>query len=381
MVTIRPGSHVYELLTILSYVGEFPMSSIHLLGSEHTWRKLISKLTQRQEFRFPDWDDRICCRMLSVSGRGKYRTIRLTKAALPILERVNPTGCRYYTQTYARYNLSSLEQQVDRNHRVSESVAMCLAAGMEACPYTLPELRKHAIQRVIPDTPCFYLSRELKAVEQDDIEKTMFSRVTGAIFYSHGVYAVYNSRDSVMKWHGKGECKFKASLETITSINTRMEHKPSAILFGSGYEMAASAIQSFQSVRKVEIAFDSVYPRIHFIPLNSFGARVLRILTVPDWYESILDLLFEPEDRSHNRGSFDYDAVENDVYMLSFLDGDIIRLNRFRESIGKNRCPAGVLCYPEQVRFLQNYLGSHVKVSTICIDVVEAALLPGKEES
>ena len=380
MVTIRPGSHVHKLLTILSYVGEFPMSSIHLLGSENTWRKLISKLTLRQEFRFPDCDERICCRMLSISGRGKLRTVRLNKAALPILERAIPLGYSYYNQTYARYNLSSLEQQVERNHRISESVAMCIAAGIESCPYELPQLRKYAIQKVVPDTPSFYLSRELKSIEQDDIEKTMFSRITGAIFYECGVYAVYNTRDAVKSWHGRGETKFKASLETITSINMRSMHKPTAILFGSGYELVDSAIQSFKGIRKVEIAFDSVYSRIHFIPLNQFGARVLRILTVPDWYEKIMDLIFSPEDRSYNRGSFDYDAIENGVHALSFLDGDIIRLNRFHEAIDKNGYQARVLCYPEQASFLQKYLGKCVTINTINIDSVEEALLLEMEE-
>ena len=31
MITIRRGSRVYELLSILAYVGEFPMRSIHLV--------------------------------------------------------------------------------------------------------------------------------------------------------------------------------------------------------------------------------------------------------------------------------------------------------------------------------------------------------------
>ena len=36
MVTLRPGSHVWRLLTVLSAVGEFPAQSLHLLGSERS---------------------------------------------------------------------------------------------------------------------------------------------------------------------------------------------------------------------------------------------------------------------------------------------------------------------------------------------------------
>ena len=50
MITIRPGSRVYELLSTLAYVGEFPMRSVRLLGEVRSWSKLIFKLTQKQEF-------------------------------------------------------------------------------------------------------------------------------------------------------------------------------------------------------------------------------------------------------------------------------------------------------------------------------------------
>lgn len=46
MITIRPGSHVHTLLVLLSFVGEFPMSSLHLLGSVRSYKDLIRKLNQ-----------------------------------------------------------------------------------------------------------------------------------------------------------------------------------------------------------------------------------------------------------------------------------------------------------------------------------------------
>lgn len=33
MITLRPGSHVYRLLLLLAIAGEYPMRSLHLLGS------------------------------------------------------------------------------------------------------------------------------------------------------------------------------------------------------------------------------------------------------------------------------------------------------------------------------------------------------------
>ena len=53
MVTLRPGSHVWRLLTVLSAAGEFPAQSLHLLGSERTLEKLVHRLELPQEVRSP----------------------------------------------------------------------------------------------------------------------------------------------------------------------------------------------------------------------------------------------------------------------------------------------------------------------------------------
>ena len=51
MVTLRPGSHVWRLLTVLSAVGEFPAQSLHLLGSERSLEKLVHRLESPHEVR------------------------------------------------------------------------------------------------------------------------------------------------------------------------------------------------------------------------------------------------------------------------------------------------------------------------------------------
>ena len=41
MITIKPGSHIHTILTILTLVGEFPMASLGLLGSVRSYGDLI----------------------------------------------------------------------------------------------------------------------------------------------------------------------------------------------------------------------------------------------------------------------------------------------------------------------------------------------------
>jgi len=79
MTTIAPNSHVYTLLTILCYVGEYPMRSLHLLGSKEVWRKLILKHSQSQEYRIPNNSERTTCRLLIVTGKGKQNLFAFPK--------------------------------------------------------------------------------------------------------------------------------------------------------------------------------------------------------------------------------------------------------------------------------------------------------------
>ena len=89
MITIKPGSHVHTLITVLALAGEFPMSSLGLLGSVRSYKDLIHKLTKEQTFRIPDADERITCRLLTVSGKGKLKTIRFHKGGLVVLKQLN----------------------------------------------------------------------------------------------------------------------------------------------------------------------------------------------------------------------------------------------------------------------------------------------------
>jgi hypothetical protein len=81
--------------------------------------------------------------------------------------------------------------------------------------------------------------------------------------------------------------------------------------------------------------------------------------------------LFKPEVRSYGRGSFTYDAYDNGIYFLSFLDSDLWRLFRFREAILDREGTFRVVCFQEQIPFLKKYMGDKVTLSTVKMETVE----------
>ena len=378
MVQFIPGSQVWQLSTLLSIVGEYPLGSRHLLGNKAVFKNLVHKLNRPQTFCNIETGDTMTCRLLSVSGDDRNRNIRLCKVALPILDWISPECQSYHLNSFRKHNFSSSVSHRERNHRIGEAVTMCMRAGIEARPFLLPELQNEAFVRVIPSEAVMYPSKDLKRLSEDEMSKTSFTRMVGALFACGTCYAMYNTRSATMKWSGKGEFKARDSLRDLSNMNAEISIVNSAILIGQSGTVALNTILESDKSQKQEFRFDSVYDHIYFIPLNEDGIRQLRILTVPDWKEKILNMLFDPEERSYNRGRFEYDAIVDDVYIYSYLDADIARLMRLHETLSALKRDVVVLCFAYQVSFLREYFGPMVELKVIDFDTVEDELGPDR---
>ena len=375
MIYIRPGSQTQTIILLLSVVGEFPTRSLHLLGNERVYKALVHKLITPQTFRNDTTGEEITVRLLTVTGKASGKTVRFYKAALPILEWIG--GKEYYLSAFWNHKFPGDAAHKERNHRVAETVAMCMRVGLEYRPYALPVLQNREILSVIPDHPVFYLAKDIKRVGDGELNKTMFTRLTGVLYANGSCYAVYNTRNAVMKWHGKGEFKTLQNLKDLSRLNAGISKVDSAILFGESEKIALDTLLLSD---KMEFRFDSVYHHVYFLPLNELGIRLFSLMLVPNWDAQLLDLLFDPDSRSYNRGAFEYDAVIDGTYVLSHLDGDLGRLIRFRDTACSRAGKFEVLCYPHQVPFLREYLGPRVNIKTIDIDSVEAELGRKSEE-
>lgn len=379
MIQFTPGSQVWQFITLLSIVGEYPLGSRYLLGNKAVLKNLVHKLNRPQTFCNTETGETITCRLLTVSGDGRNRNIRICKAAFPILEWISPECQSYHESSFRKHNFSGSVSHRERNHRIGEAVAMCMRAGIETRPFLLPKLQNEAFVRLIPSEAVMYLSKDLKRLSEDEMSKTSFTRMVGALFACGTCYALYNTRAATMKWSGKGEFKAKDSLRELADMNSEISVVNSAILFGQSEKVALNTILESDKSQKQEFRFDSVYNHIYFIPQNEDGIRQLRFLTVADWKEKILNLLFEPEERSYNRGRFEYDAIVDDIYIYSYLDADIARLMRLHETLEAQKHDVIILCFAYQTEFLREYMGRYAEIKIIDIDTVEQELVPERK--
>ena len=106
MVNMKAGSYVYRLLQLLAIVGEFPASSLQLLGKERLVKELVHRLESAQDIRFPPNKSVLHAKMFSVSGYREMRTVRLSKGALPLLEGLHPEASAYYLRATRNHQLA-----------------------------------------------------------------------------------------------------------------------------------------------------------------------------------------------------------------------------------------------------------------------------------
>lgn len=374
MLYFRAGSQAARLATLLSFTGEFPFSSLSLMGNERVLKALVRRLSSEQTVRNPQTGAEFTGRVLTISGRGKEKSVRLYKSALALFGWLHPDAYGSYMAAFWNHRFPGDAAHRERNHRVAEAAALCMRAGVEARPYLLPKLQNKKILRVVPGSPCFYLARDLKKIGETEMNKTMFTRMTGAVFSPGGCYALYNTRGAVMKWGGMGEFKALCGLSEAARLNAGVNGVDGAVLVGHSGEVALRTLLESDKSPRLEFRFDSIYRHVYFIPMDRDGIRQMALLCEAEWREKLLSLLFDQETRSYDRGAFEYDACVDGVYVLSHLDGDIARLVRFKEAALGMEVALEVLCFSFQARFVREYLGRAAKVSVIDKELVYDSL-------
>lgn len=372
MIFLHHGSHACLLLSVLSVTGEYPYQSLRLLGNYKAMQQLARKMASNQSYQNPSTGEELTATVLRVVGTRSLRTIRLTQEAAPLLQWLNAEDD--YQNAFPGTKLANDRSTRERHHRVAEAVAMCAVSEIEYRPHLLPRLQ--VTQRIMQstDVPIFYLSRTLKQAGNQEISKTSFTRIVGALLLGGVGYAVYNTRDAEMRWLGMGEQKALYRLHNILGLNFPCPPIDSAVLFGASEEKAFSAIcGSGQSVSR-QSRLDAIYWHIHFVPNNDYGKRFLKIMALPDWKERLLELAFADETRTFGRGTFEYDALVNGVYYLSYLDCDTAKLFRFRDAVQSFPGTFRVMCYSHQETFLREFLGPGIEIKAIPMERVEELL-------
>ena len=376
MIIFNINTRVYNLISLLCVTGEYPVASLGILGDRTCYRRLVTNMCKMQTYHNSETGEKITCRALNISGKGKLKTLRLTKYALPLARWVE--GAEFYTETHLKNNRSSNEQTVERHHRMAEAVAIIQQSGFEYRPWYLPEIQNEIRQYSTINEPSYFLPKVFRGDMSNPSQKYTFSRVVGTLMTPNKTLMVYNTRNAIMKWDGQGESRTKINVENFSYRNTKKGEIDSAIIMGQNLNYVLGLIHQTEKQYKLASTFQkfnllTMFYNIHYIPLNQFGAKLIQVLTLPNCHNYILSLIYNDESLKSGSMSLNYDIYNNGVYTLSLLDYDMRRLILVKSEI-KTLIKEGkpfiyqILCFPEQIDELYQYLGDYVEYLTVNID-------------
>lgn len=369
VIHLHPSTYAYELLSFLAIVGEFPRKSLYLLGNERMLKRVVNKGKDIQEVSIPS-GKKYTVRLFVENGHGGLRSIRMHRSALNVLEDLSDKAAQYYMQTY-KHNF--MPQKVPRRHRVAEGMAMISRAGIESLPYSLPPLRTTSNNSVVRH-PSFYSARYIKGIDELGINKTAYTRTIGALFAHDKAYVVYNTSNTDMKWVPMGEFKARQMVEEIARHNAGIYGVNSAIVFGNSFDAAIRIMIQPRKNKTKNQRLDTVFDNILFVPLSNDGIRMLSIIAKRDWQQTVTDALFPKHMQLLRPINLECDAILNKKHILSLLDGNIARLQRFKETVSAAKDTAEnyeVICYDFMSNAIEEYLEGLAIVRSISIDKIE----------
>lgn len=103
---------------------------------------------------------------------------------------------------------------------------------------------------------------------------------------------------------------------------------------------------------------------------------MLKIITQPNHVKRILRAVYKESEIGKVAKMFEYDGIiEDTVYSLCHLDGDIRRLIAFCNGLEVHKEKDEILCYEFQREYVEEYVkGKNIEVFTVSLEEVEGLL-------
>ena len=175
------------------------------------------------------------------------------------------------------------------------------------------------------------------------------------------IFAVYNTGAALMKWETRTEEKFHALLR----LKFRPARQIRAILLGTDMDAALSVLESTGGARRRYLMIDESYEHLHFIPFDTNGDMLLRILSNPELWEDTRQLLSADMQPAPN-SFIDCDGkdAEGNPVLLGF-DFDLCRIKKFCAGLTLRSLQGVILCFDFQADAFKKYCPPAVSLKTI----------------
>lgn len=357
------------LLSLIALSGEFPVSFVCRLPGASTYNGAVVKRLKHDG-------------LIRAYYRDGLRGLRLTAAAKRMLLTDYPGWFQTVLTGNAETNL--LKSEITRRlrlHRMAEVLTLMYNAGVLTFPWEKPILFQSARKQtgLSISQSAYYSSREVKDIGPQS-NKIRGSRATGILLTDGGVFVVYNTAASEMKWEYKAEMRLKAllqmELQTLRSFGT----VPNAIVFGAN--MAQMEWLMGNGTTRSYFVLDGNFEHFYFLTSDRYGEVLLQLLCMPSQQAALDSILLEnlsaqrPDWPIVNDG-FD----ENGTPVLFGYTCDIPRIKRFDTALALHDQTGTLICFDFQEDTFRQICGERVSLQCIDFNAFEGSVFYRTQET
>ena len=355
------------LLTLVALSGELPSALVSRLPGSDSYKAYAVKILKRE-------------RLLRTYYHDGLRGLRLTSIAKNLLTARQPD--RYLPLFTGDTATNTPKYSVPhrlRLHRMAEVLVTAYNAGLLTFPWEKP-----AAFQAEPDDaslyvgPAYYSSREVKEI---GAQATMIrgSRSTGILLCGSGIYAVYNTADTRMKWEYKAEVRLKAMMQTDLChrrlADRFMDSPPGAIVFGDGMDQLEILMGQGDKETRNYLIMNGIFRCFHYLTLDRRGEVLLRLLCDPERKAALDGILSEDLAEGRSNWLIEHDAIDgNGCPVLFGYTCDMPRIRRFDDALGLHGQTGTVYCFDFQEPALRRVCGPRVALQSIDFEAFEGSV-------
>ena len=369
------STSAYRLMELIAISGECsPRVLAHLHLSTSYGEKLITRLKKEG-----------CIRTHYKDGLRGYR---LTGRGKKLLLGENPARFSFYLSGSSDTNQPRSEYPRRlRLQQASIAYAMLRCAGVEIfrdrkAPLFQPGTGQRAPYHMA--LPAFYHSREVKELGAEAI-KINNSRTIGILLAPEYIYAVFCTGGALMKWEYRTELKVKALLSyhasqgILSGSRGGPRYHPDtpvrALIIGEGMDTALKLMESTGGFRKSYFYLDSSFDFFHYIPDDSTGETMIRLLCSPALQKALNGLLLSDLQPPCSDYGLEHDALRDGYPVLLAYNFDMLRLSRFRTALSLRGITGHLICFDFQKTVLGQYFRETASIETIDLKKFERRFL------
>lgn len=356
------------LLTLTALAGEFPADLVHRLPGSDSYKEAVVKRLKRE-------------RLLRTYYHDGLRGLRLTATAKRLLLADQPA---LFSDTFIGHTVTNTPKYTVphriRLHRMAEVLVTMYQAGIPSFPW-----EKSAVFQPTPrpagafaSLPAYYSSREVKEIGPQS-SKIRGSRSTGVLLSDAGIFIVYNTAASKIKWEYKAELRLKALLQIEVCqqrLPAQFADSPiNAVVFGQGLDPLEYLMGPGDAGTRNYFVLDGSFEHFYYLTSDHYGEVMLRLLFDKE-LKATLDTILSEDLLSQDRHCpVEHDALdmEGRPVLFAYL-GDMPRIRRFDTALELHQRSGILICFDFQENALRHACGQRVQFQCIDFEAFEGSV-------